>query len=94
MKTQFKLIYAVFALVWVFILSSCVEFHQNVHLEKFDGDKGYRYPNPAESKRQDRLFIALAFSGGGTRAAAFSYGVLKELSNTPIPNQRTPKGVT
>ncbi len=27
----------------------------------------------------------LAFSGGGTRAAALSYGVLKELRDTPVP---------
>jgi NTE family protein len=29
--------------------------------------------------------MMLAFSGGGTRAAALSYGVLKELRNTPVP---------
>src|SRR6218665_2238711 len=28
--------------------------------------------------------VLLAFSGGGTRAAAFSYGVLEELRRTPI----------
>jgi NTE family protein len=30
--------------------------------------------------------IALSFSGGGTRAAAFSYGVLSGLEETPIPS--------
>jgi len=29
--------------------------------------------------------IILAFSGGGTRAAALSYGVMKELRDTGIP---------
>ena len=29
--------------------------------------------------------VALAFSGGGTRAAAFSYGVLKGLADVPAP---------
>jgi NTE family protein len=29
--------------------------------------------------------VALFFSGGGTRAAAFSYGVLRELAATPVP---------
>ena len=32
----------------------------------------------------DDLLIALAFSGGGTRAAAFSYGVLLGLDRTPV----------
>ncbi len=32
----------------------------------------------------DSLVIILTFSGGGTRAAAFAYGVLNELKNTPI----------
>ncbi|MGC3986269.1 MAG: patatin-like phospholipase family protein [Pseudorhodoferax sp.] len=31
-----------------------------------------------------RALVLLAFSGGGTRAAAFSYGVLEELRRTPI----------
>jgi hypothetical protein len=30
----------------------------------------------------DDLVVGLAFSGGGTRAAAFSYGVLSELDRT------------
>jgi NTE family protein len=32
----------------------------------------------------DEVMLGLAFSGGGTRAAAFSFGVLKELDNTRI----------
>ncbi len=33
-------------------------------------------------KNNDDLLVGLAFSGGGTRAAAFSYGVLSELDRT------------
>ena len=36
-----------------------------------------------ESRSNDLLLI-LAFSGGGTRAAAFAYGVLEELAATPV----------
>jgi NTE family protein len=33
----------------------------------------------------DNLLIGLAFSGGGTRAAAFAFGVLKELDSVQLP---------
>ena len=32
----------------------------------------------------DSLFIVVSFSGGGARASALSYGVLRELARTPI----------
>ena len=32
--------------------------------------------------------IGLAFSGGGTRAAAFAYGVLNKLAQTPAPGRK------
>ena len=33
---------------------------------------------------EDELIVGLAFSGGGTRAAAFSFGVLKELARSEV----------
>ncbi|SFL64480.1 Patatin-like phospholipase [Bradyrhizobium sp. NFR13] len=33
----------------------------------------------------DDLLIGLSFSGGGTRAAAFSFGVLQEMEHIPMP---------
>jgi NTE family protein len=41
-------------------------------------------PRPNEPP-SDGVAVALFFSGGGTRAAAFSYGVLKELNQTQLP---------
>ena len=35
----------------------------------------------------DDLMIGLAFSGGGTRAAAFSYGVLAEIDRVQVPGR-------
>src|SRR5687768_4184941 len=32
----------------------------------------------------DDMLVGLAFSGGGTRAAAFSFGVLEEMNRTPV----------
>ncbi len=36
----------------------------------------------------DGAIMGLAFSGGGTRAAAFAYGVLEQLARTPLPRKR------
>lgn len=51
--------------------------------------------SPLQSKlfslaKSDELFLILSFSGGGTRAAALSYGVLEALDRVEIP---TPKGL-
>jgi NTE family protein len=35
----------------------------------------------------DDLMVGLAFSGGGTRAAAFSFGVLSEIERTRVPGR-------
>lgn len=43
-----------------------------------------------ESGGDEGTAIGLAFSGGGTRAAAFAYGVLGELSETPYPRPGKP----
>ena len=46
---------------------------------------GYRFDNIAPGpKNSDSLLVVLTFSGGGTRAAAFAYGVLEKLRDTEI----------
>src|SRR4030095_4329813 len=46
---------------------------------------GYRFETrQAVSKNSGDNLVILAFSGGGTRAAAFSYGVLEYLRRTDI----------
>ena len=44
-----------------------------------------------EGDRSPELLVLLAFSGGGTRAAAFSYGVLQELAATEVMTQKGPR---
>jgi len=44
-----------------------------------------RTPAPVES---DDVLVGLAFSGGGTRAAAFAHGVLEEVDQTTIRSRR------
>jgi len=58
----------------------------NERLAQFDPNTGYR-PNLLLPKRVNNdpgTLYFLAFSGGGTRAAAFSYGVLEELRRTEV----------
>jgi NTE family protein len=67
-------------------LAGCASRPINEPIAKFDPKAGYR-PYLLIPKRQNNdqqtLFV-LSFSGGGTRAAAFSYGVLEELHRTGI----------
>jgi len=44
----------------------------------------YAFEQIPASAADDDLFVCLTFSGGGTRAAAFSYGVLQKLRDTAI----------
>lgn len=44
----------------------------------------YAVMNPRLRGPSDEIFLVLTFSGGGTRAAAFSYGVLEELAVTTV----------
>lgn len=75
-------------MVLIFTLATCAHYPRNAPLQSFNVNEGYRYPPPEQTVDQDPLFIALAFSGGGTRAAALSYGVLKKLAETPVPGRR------
>jgi NTE family protein len=58
----------------------------NAPLPEWDPAHGYRFANlPAVvGGNSDSLFIVASFSGGGARASALSYGVLRELARTPI----------
>jgi NTE family protein len=51
-------------------------------------DVGYSFQNRQANFRDKDNLVILAFSGGGTRAAAFSYGVLEFLRRTEIVGPR------
>jgi len=44
----------------------------------------HRLSHQMESERSDDLLVLLGFSGGGTRAAAYAYGLLKALADASI----------
>ena len=52
-------------------------------------DDNYSIQSVIQAKPQGNISLALAFSGGGTRAAAFSYGVLKTLRETKLKNGKS-----
>lgn len=57
----------------------------NERLEAYSADYGYRYRNiDPGADDSDSLLVVLTFSGGGTRAASLSYGVLCVLRDTQI----------
>ena len=54
---------------------------ENVPLERFEAGYGSKLVDTPYAKK---LRVVLAFSGGGTRASALAYGVLKELRDTEV----------
>jgi NTE family protein len=72
---------------WLAVLvlfAGCATYTPNARLQRFDRNHGYRFTNITATADQDETFVILAFSGGGTRAAALSYGILQELARTKI----------
>jgi NTE family protein len=69
-----------------FLLQGCASRPVNEPISAIDLAHGYRSTVALENRKKNdqETLLMLAFSGGGTRAAAFSYGVLEELRRTPI----------
>ncbi len=78
------------SILWIgalLMLSACASYPKTTPLRNYDLAAGYRFEQLPPGLRvtdgarpnSDHLFVVLAFSGGGTRAAALSYGVLRQL---------------
>ncbi len=79
--------------VLIFMAWGCAHYPKNSELSVYDITSGYRFDNLSASTDMDRLFIILTFSGGGTRAAALSYGVLETLRATRFEWQGTERSL-
>jgi NTE family protein len=64
------------------LVAGCAHAPRNVPLARLDPAAGYRYQTALGQSGGNGVMVALFFSGGGTRAATFSYGVLRELAAT------------
>ncbi len=73
------------------MLGGCATRPINPPIEQVDLSKGYRFDTRWAHRRNydAENLVVLAFSGGGTRAAAFSYGVLETLRRMEVVG---PKG--
>ena len=66
-------------------IAACAHYPVNEQSQTFDPESGYQFDAlPQDPGNSDDLFICLMFSGGGTRAATLSYGIMQELKNTRI----------
>lgn len=65
------------------LAAGCAQWPATPRLEQA-GAPGYRLAEVTRPGQSDDLFVVLAMSGGGTRAAALGYGVLEELRRTEV----------
>jgi NTE family protein len=71
-------------------LGGCAVRPGTPELAKYEPDVGYRWnTRPALPHNDPETLLILTFSGGGTRAAAFSYGVLEELRLTTVQSPQS-----
>ncbi len=79
------------ALFAALLLLGCATRPANPPIIQVDPSAGYRFETRLASSEDKPNLVVLAFSGGGTRAAAFSYGVLEFLRRTEAvgPNGKT-----
>ena len=66
------------------LLAGCAHYVVNDPLPAVRTGPVYRFDEKESGRNTNSLFICLVFSGGGTRAAALSYGVLEMLRETRI----------
>jgi NTE family protein len=76
-------------LALMLVLGGCATRPINPPIKEVDANRGYTFQTRQKHFKSQENLVVLAFSGGGTRAAAFSYGVLEFLRRTEVVG---PKG--
>lgn len=80
-------------LLLALFLSGCASYGvvKNAPLETEPAGKRYALSSWTQGDRANDVQVGIAFSGGGTRAAAFSYGVLKALRDIEVTIDGRPR---
>jgi len=68
----------------LFLAIGCASYQVNKTIDHYSPNAGYRVKNMVNPESSENVLFMLSFSGGGTRAAALSYGLLEELARTEI----------
>ena len=71
-------------LALLFLTACTAHYRVNTQIANVQAVDRYYLRNQTDSQKSDTLLLILTFSGGGTRAAALSYGVLKALAETQV----------
>jgi len=71
-------------IILLIAMAGCASRPVNPPITSVDRATGYRLATRQPHFKDHETLVVLAFSGGGTRAAAFSYGVLEFLHRTEI----------
>ena len=79
-----KILLPVAFILWAAVAASCAHYPVNEPLKQVEPQSGYRGKFMGAPGNSENLALYLTFSGGGTRAAALSYGVLEELKKTEV----------
>jgi NTE family protein len=74
------------------LLGGCATRQVNPPIAKYDPGSGHEFGRQLWHQGNQQDLVILAFSGGGTRAAAFSYGVLEALRRIEIVTNSGRKG--
>jgi NTE family protein len=75
-------------------ISACANLSAvNKPLSRWTPEVDQRVQEQLAGDRSAKLLVLVAFSGGGTRAASFSYGILKALAATEITTENGPRSL-
>ena len=80
-----KFFFFILTSAWVtVVMIGCAHYPINQPIKEVHPNAGYRAAQVKDPENSDHMLLFLTFSGGGTRAAALSYGVLEELRKTEV----------